>query len=81
MRLNRAAAIAMADGALAGLRALDAVEGLEEYHLFHATRGELLARSGRPDEAVVAFRRAVELTSNPAERAHLAARIDRHTLA
>ena len=72
--LNRAVAIAEADGADVGLAALDGLE-LEHYHLFHATRGELLARTGRPDEAVAAFRRALALTANGAEQAHLQRRL------
>lgn len=72
VELNRAVAIAMADGPLAGLAVLDRLGGLEEYHLYHATRGELLARAGRPARA--SFERARELTTNEAERRHLARR-------
>lgn len=72
VELNRAVAIAMADGPLAGLAVLDRLAGLENYHLFHATRGELLARAGRPASA--SFERARELTTNEAERRHLARR-------
>lgn len=69
--LNRAVAIAMADGPLAGLRELDVIDGLDEYHLLHSTRGELLLRSGAADEARQHFERARELTSNPSERSHI----------
>ncbi|MDX2024755.1 RNA polymerase sigma factor [Microcella sp.] len=72
VELNRAVAIAMADGPLAGLAVLDRLTGLDDYHLFHATRGELLARAGRP--AAASFERARELASNEAERRHLARR-------
>jgi RNA polymerase sigma-70 factor (ECF subfamily) len=72
VELNRAVAIAMADGPLAGLAVLDRLGGLEEYHLYHATRGELLARADRPARA--SFERARELTTNEAERRHLARR-------
>ena len=72
VELNRAVAIAMADGSLAGLAVLDRLTGLDDYHLFHATRGELLARAGRP--ATASFDRARELTSNEGERRHLARR-------
>ncbi len=75
VKLNHAAAIAMADGPLAALAMLEDLEGLDTYHLFHATRGELLLRANRPAEAANAFRRAWELTANPAERRHLDARI------
>ncbi len=69
VELNRAVAIAMADGPLAGLAVLNRLTGLEQYHLFHATKGELLARAGRP--AAESFERALQLTSNEAERRHL----------
>ncbi|MBR21606.1 MAG: RNA polymerase [Leifsonia sp.] len=72
VELNRAVAIAMADGSLAGLAVLDRLTGLDDYHLFHATRGELLARAGRP--AAASFERALQLASNEAERRHLARR-------
>lgn len=74
VELNRAVAISMADGPLAGLAVLDRLTGLDEYHLFHATRGELLARAGRP--AAASFERALQLTSNEAERRHLERRAD-----
>lgn len=74
VELNRAVAIAMADGPLAGLAMLDRLSGLEEYHLFHAARGELLARAGRP--AAASFARARDLTGNAAERRHLARRAE-----
>ncbi|MFN7953876.1 MAG: RNA polymerase sigma factor [bacterium] len=73
--LNRVVARAMADGPSAGLALLDEVAGLERYHLYHATRGELLRRLGRADEAAVAFRRALGCTLNERERAHLARRL------
>jgi RNA polymerase sigma-70 factor (ECF subfamily) len=71
--LNRAVAVAEVDGPAA---ALDLVDGLalERYHLFHAIRGELLARLGRGDEAGRAFAAAAELTDNQREREHLRAR-------
>jgi RNA polymerase sigma-70 factor (ECF subfamily) len=73
--LNRAVAVAMADGPRAGLAELDAVTGLDEYHLLHATRGELLLRAGELAAAADAFERAAALTTNAAERRHLARRI------
>ncbi|MBN9238123.1 MAG: RNA polymerase [Micrococcales bacterium 70-64] len=73
--LNRAVAVAMADGAPAGLALLDDVHGLDEYHLYWAARGELLARSGDEDAAAPAFRRARALTTNAAELRHLDRRI------
>jgi RNA polymerase sigma-70 factor (ECF subfamily) len=68
VRLNRAVAVGMADGPLAGLAMLEGVEGLEAYHLFHAGRGDLLERAGRTTEARAAFALAATLTDNPAER-------------
>ena len=72
--LNRAVAVAMADGPLAGLGVLDGVQGLEEYHLFHSTRGELLRRAGLPNRE--AFERALALATNPAERRHIRSRLE-----
>jgi RNA polymerase sigma-70 factor (ECF subfamily) len=71
--LNRAVAVAEVDGPEV---ALDVVEELplEGYHLFHAVRADLLVRTGRVAEAVAAYDRALELTSNAAERDLLAAR-------
>lgn len=71
VELNRAVAIAMADGPHAGLAALDRVEGLDDYHLFHATLGELRRRSGDLTGAGEAFDRALDLVTSPAERRHL----------
>jgi len=67
--------VAMADGPSAGLEMADAVDGLDDYHLWHATRADLLRRTGRRTEALAAYRRAADLTANPAERRFLAARI------
>ena len=77
VELNRAVAVSMADGPAAGLAVtegvLDAV-ALRGYHLLPSVRGDLLARLGRSAEARAEFKRAAELTSNEAERAHLLAR-------
>lgn len=75
--LNRAVAVAMADGPRAGLALLESIRGLETYHLWWATQAELLARAGEPDAAIAAFERARGLATNPAERAHLKRRLDR----
>ncbi|MEZ5408360.1 MAG: DUF6596 domain-containing protein [Acidimicrobiales bacterium] len=74
VQVNHAVAVAMVDGAEAGLAVLDALAGVDGYHLFHAARAELLARAGRPAEAAAAFTRARALTDNPAEQRHLARR-------
>ncbi len=76
--LNRAVAVSRADGAEAGLKALDALRGdpaaraaLERYQPFHATCADLLARAERPRDADRAYARAIALTQIPAERAFL----------
>lgn len=74
--LNRAVAVAMADGPMAGLRELERIDGLDSYHLYHSARAELLVRSGNTDEARDEFEVALELTSNRSERAHIASRLD-----
>jgi RNA polymerase sigma-70 factor, ECF subfamily len=66
VHLNRAVAIAEVDGPGQGLLIIDQLP-LDEYRYFHSTRGKLLARLGRADEAVAAYRRAVELVSDGAE--------------
>ena len=76
--LNRAVAVAMAQGPEAGLLVADAVhrEGsLDRSHRLHATRAELLRRAGRADEAVVAYRRALELVGTQPERRYLVERL------
>lgn len=76
VELNRAAAVAMAEGYEAGLALMDAIEGIDDYYALHASRADLLRRLGRVDEARAAYTRALELTSNPVERAFLARRLD-----
>jgi len=57
-------------------REVDALEAdLDRYHLFHATRAELLRELGRAADARAADRRALELTENPAERTLLQRRL------
>ena len=75
VELNRAVAIAMADGFEAGLALIDALPGLDEYHLYHAARADLLRRLNRDSEAIAAYRRALELVTNPVEREYLTARL------
>ncbi|MEM7140741.1 MAG: DUF6596 domain-containing protein [Actinomycetota bacterium] len=75
VKLNRAVAVAMSDGPLAGLHQLEGVTGLDDYHLLWATRAELNRRAGRVDEAREAFAAAVALAPNGAERRHLERRL------
>jgi RNA polymerase sigma-70 factor (ECF subfamily) len=76
IRLNRAIAVWHVAGPERALRELAPLAGdLDDYHLYHATRAELLRDLGRPDEAREADRRALELTDNPAERALLERRL------
>jgi len=67
VQLNRAVAIAEVDGPAAGLLIVDQLP-LEDYRYLHSTRGELLDRLGRADEAAAAYRRALELVPDEAER-------------
>jgi len=75
VEVNRAIALAEADGALAGLALLERLD-LDNYQYFHSTRAELLRRLGRHDEAREAFERALELARAEPERRFLQARID-----
>jgi RNA polymerase sigma-70 factor (ECF subfamily) len=68
--LNRAIAVAETAGPAAALSLVEALD-LDRYHLFHATRADLLKRLGREAEAAVAYARAAELTGNAAELAFL----------
>jgi len=75
VELNRAVAVAMADGLDQGLGLIDEIEGLDDYHLLHAARADLLRRLGRGAEAAGAYRRALELAPSPVERAYLERRL------
>jgi RNA polymerase sigma-70 factor (ECF subfamily) len=74
VELSRAVAVAEAEGAEAGLAIADGLE-LADYHYLHSTRGELLRRLGRGDEARAAYRRALELVHDDAERRLLERRL------
>ena len=72
--LNRSVAVAMMGGPAAALRILDELSAageLENYHLFHATRGEMLRRSGELAEAANSYSRALTLVANESERRFL----------
>ncbi|MBA3947573.1 MAG: RNA polymerase sigma factor [Herpetosiphonaceae bacterium] len=78
VELNRAVAVAMAQGPACGIALLQRPElaaALSEYHHFHAARADLLRRCGRYEEAVSAYVRALELCQNTAERRFLERRL------
>jgi RNA polymerase sigma-70 factor (ECF subfamily) len=75
VELNRAVAVAEVDGAEAALALVDPLP-LEEYRYFHSTRGELLRRLGRADEARSAYEHALALTAEGPERRFLLGRLD-----
>jgi RNA polymerase sigma-70 factor (ECF subfamily) len=76
--LNRAVAVAMAEGpapALELIQALAATNDLENYHLLHAARADLLRRMGSSEEAARSYARALELVTNDSERRFLERRL------
>jgi RNA polymerase sigma-70 factor (ECF subfamily) len=78
IELNRAAAVAMRDGASAGLVLIDAILArgdLANYHLAHAARADLCRRSGRTAEARASYERALSLTQQEPERRFLERRM------
>jgi len=74
VRLNRAVAVAEADGPAAALAIVDQLD-LPDYQYWHSTRAELLRRLGRRDEARAAYRRALDLARTAPERRFLERRI------
>jgi RNA polymerase sigma-70 factor (ECF subfamily) len=72
--LNRAVAVAMHEGYDRGLELMEDLP-LEDYHLYHAARADLLRRLERHAEAAVAYRRALELTESEPERRFLSTRL------
>jgi RNA polymerase sigma-70 factor (ECF subfamily) len=79
VKLNWAVAIAMAKGPLHGLAFLDQLHlerELEQYHLFHAARADLLRRTGSIEDARAAYVRALALCQNGTERTFLQRRVD-----
>ena len=76
--LNRAVAVAMSDGPGAGLELIDAIGAdgdLENFHLFHAARADLLRRMGSVADAAKSYSRALELVTNESERRFLERRL------
>jgi RNA polymerase sigma-70 factor (ECF subfamily) len=76
VRLNRAIAIAETGDVEGALNILDGLD-LDGYHLYHATYADLLERLGRFEDAADSYARALDLTTNEAERAHLERREQR----
>jgi RNA polymerase sigma-70 factor (ECF subfamily) len=74
--LNRAVAVAMAEGPEHGLALMDTIDGLDAYYLLHSARADLLRRLGRSAEARAAYERALALATNPVERAFLREQLD-----
>jgi RNA polymerase sigma-70 factor (ECF subfamily) len=72
--LNRAVAVAMAEGPQRGLELVEAIR-LPGYHLLHAARADLLRRLDRGDEAAAAYRDALALEMNAADRSFLEGRL------
>ena len=75
VRLNRAAAIALAGDVEHGLALLEELDELDGYPYLHSARADLLRRAGRDGEAARAYGRALELTGNDAERRFLRSRL------
>jgi RNA polymerase sigma-70 factor (ECF subfamily) len=76
--LNRAIAVAEVDGAAAGLDIVDGLD-LDDFHMFHAIRADLLRRLGRSNVAAQAYESAIALTENEAERTFLERRLSELT--
>jgi RNA polymerase sigma-70 factor, ECF subfamily len=77
VELNRAVAVAEAEGLERGLQAIDELQGLDEYHYLHAARADLLRRLGHADDARAAYRRALALVRSDVERRFLERQLER----
>jgi len=78
VELNAAVALAMSTSIDDGLKWIDRIEqsgALDQYHLLHAAKGDLLRRSGRMDDARVHYQKARDLATNQGERCYLERRI------
>jgi RNA polymerase sigma-70 factor (ECF subfamily) len=71
VELNRAVAVALAHGVDQGLALVEAIRGLDDYYLWHATRADLLRRLERAEDAAAAYERALELAPSDVERRFL----------
>jgi RNA polymerase sigma-70 factor (ECF subfamily) len=75
IELNRAVALAEAQGPEVGLASIEALDGLDGYHYFHAARAEMLCRLDRSAEARTAFERALQIVRSEPERRFLQGRL------
>jgi RNA polymerase sigma-70 factor (ECF subfamily) len=73
--LNRCVAVAEVEGPARALELVDQL-GIDEYHLYHSTRADLLRRLGRRDDAAAAYEAAIARSTNQAERSFLQRRRD-----
>jgi RNA polymerase sigma-70 factor (ECF subfamily) len=76
VELNRAVAVAESGDPASALQVVDELD-LDGYLYFHSTRGELLRRLGRDDEAAAAYRRALDLATTTPERRFLTGRLEK----
>jgi RNA polymerase sigma-70 factor (ECF subfamily) len=77
VEVNRAVAVAMAEGPQEGLRILEGLgDRAKGYYPFHVVRADLLRRSDQFEEAIESYERAIALCDNPAERSHLQRQLD-----
>ena len=75
VELNRAVAVAMAEGPEHGLQLIDRIEGLDGYRHLHSARADLLRRLGRDEDAALAYERALALAPSEVERDFLRGRL------
>jgi RNA polymerase sigma-70 factor (ECF subfamily) len=75
VELNRAVAVAMAEGPDSGLALMDALAGLDDYYLLHSARADLLRRLGQDEDAALAYERALALAPSEVERDFLRGRL------
>ena len=77
VEVNRAVAVAMAEGPQEGLRILEGLgDRAKGYYPFHVVHADLLRRSGQLEEAIESYERAIALCDNSAERSHLQRQLD-----
>ena len=77
VEVNRAVAVAMAQGPMAGLSLLLRIEGVADFYPYHAARADLLRRTNQSEAAAEAYEQAITLCGNSAERAYLQGQLDK----